>query len=357
MGGADKMSNEQVNSISCANNVLKKSGTDAIRALAAIVIVFCHLVRTMIMRPENPLLLLNVFASDAVSIFFFYTGYNLLYGYMHREGASWAKGYWGKKITRIYLPFVLMNLVFLIYWWLLKKGPYEAKIIIECLLGVYVLGTELWYIQSVMLVYALFYIVFMLAQCVTRGKKHSGIAAICCIVVTVAYSAIYTRFGAYKAADSIYPLALPMGMLFAIYESKMETFLRRFKWDIFFLLAFVSFVLHRYGVLGYTLVIGNIEVYELVRPLATALAANALIIDEDIHSPVLARISKISLPLYLTHTICYQVLRSEFIFIQNDFAYMAAYLVCLTILALAMKKLIALNEKAYKNVTNKILHT
>lgn len=337
------------------DHILKKNSTDAIRAVAAIVIVFCHLVRTMQMRPENPLLLLNVFASDAVGIFFFYTGYNLLYGYIHKEGTSWTKEYWRKKITRIYLPFVLMNLVFQIYWWLLGKEPYDIKIIIECLLGFYVLGTTLWYIQSVMLVYALFYVVFRLAQLMTRGGKTRCISAVCSIVVVVMYSALYAHFGAYIAPDSIFPLSLLAGMLFAISEDKLAKFIRRYKWELFFSLAFVSFVLHRYGVYGYRLVIAEkIELYEILRPLATALAANALIVDEEIKSPVLSKISSISLPLYLTHTICYQILRSELIYIKGDLAYMVMYLVCLTITALGMKKLIELNETLYTRIANKL---
>lgn len=299
--------------------------------------------------------MLNVFASDAVGIFFFYTGYNLLYGYIHKEGTSWTKGYWRKKITRIYLPFVLMNLVFQIYWWLLGKGPYDIKIIIECLLGFYVLGTTLWYIQSVMLVYALFYVVFRLAQLMTRGGKTRCISAVCSIVVVVIYSALYARFGAYIAPDSIFPLSLLAGMLFAISEDKLAKFIRRYKWELFFSLAFVSFVLHRYGVYGYRLVIAEkIELYEILRPLATALAANALIVDEEIKSPVLSKISSISLPLYLTHTIYYQILRSELIYIKGDLAYMVVYLICLTITALGMKKLIELNETLYPRIVNKL---
>lgn len=337
------------------DHVLKKKSTDAIRAVAAIVIVFCHLVRTMQMRPENPLLLLNVFASDAVGIFFFYTGYNLLYGYIHKEGTSWTKVYWRKKITRIYLPFVLMNLIFQIYWWLLGKGPYDIKIIIECLLGFYVLGTTLWYIQSVMLVYALFYVVFRLAQLMTRGGKTRCMSAVCSVVVVVIYSALYARFGAYIAPDSIFPLSLLVGMLFAISEDKLAKYIRRYKWELFFGLAFVSFALHRYGVYGYRLVIAEkIELYEILRPLATALAANALIVDEEIKSPILSKISSISLPLYLTHTICYQILRSELIYIKGDLAYMVLYLVCLTITALGMKKLIELNETLYPRIANKL---
>ena len=97
-----------------AENSFKRNNTGAMRAVAALVVLFCHLNNTMTARVENPLLVLCSYGNVAVSLFFFYTGYNLLYSYMKRPG--WAEDFWLKKLSRIYLPFVLVNIVGRITW-------------------------------------------------------------------------------------------------------------------------------------------------------------------------------------------------------------------------------------------------
>lgn len=351
MGGDDKVKEIRGD---ISESVLNRNSTDSIRALASILVVFVHLVRTMDVSPENPLQMLNIFAPGTLGIFFFYTGYNLLYGYMNKGGMLWSKGYWRKKITRIYLPFVLMNMIFQIYWWILGKGPYDIKIVIECLLGIYVLGSDLWYIQSVILIYLLFYVVFFIIEkLIPRVSRTMFVAISGSAIVGILYSLLYIRYGAYNSADSVYPTSLLAGMVFAITEKRIAGFLRKYKWELFFTFAFIVVIMDRYGLYGYKHIIaGRVDIYELIRPLVATLAVNTLIIDEKIKSPILLKISGISLPMYLTHTICYQVLRSELIYIENDTLYMLIYLTSLIIASVGVRKLMKINEKSYNRIAS-----
>ena len=82
-----------------ANASFKKNNTGAMRAIATLVVLFCHLSNTMTARVENPLLVLCSYGNVAVGLFFFYTGYNLLYNYMNRPG--WAEDFFYSCFTPI----------------------------------------------------------------------------------------------------------------------------------------------------------------------------------------------------------------------------------------------------------------
>lgn len=305
-----------------------RSTTAGVRAVSAIVIVFCHLSRTMEMNVANPLLLFGKYATLAVGIFFFYTGYNLITAYLSR-GAAWKKGFWRKKLLGIYLPFVICNVFYQFYYWALKNGPYDVPRILYFAFGGYLLNPDEWYIQSCMIVYFLTFAVLFAADIVCGGKKLPGIALTAVsIAVLIAYSLIYFVRGTYISFESVLPLTLTAGMITASFGEKLLRVWKKYKWAaalvLFFLLAYINAV-NMLGIPPRMLL--NVNVMDALPVLLEVLLINSLVIGEEFSSRFLNVVSRYSLYTYLTHSLLYRLYRSDLIYIKNDFVYVLVYLI------------------------------
>ena len=76
--------------------------TAAVRALATVVIIFCHLGSVLYKVPLNPIYVFTPFGYLGVAVFFFFSGYNLYFNYlMTEQNSRWKYGFWKKKFFRI----------------------------------------------------------------------------------------------------------------------------------------------------------------------------------------------------------------------------------------------------------------
>lgn len=335
-----------------------KNNTGALRAAAAVVIIFCHLNRTMLPRPENPLLVFGAFANLAVCLFFFYTGFNLFNNYQ-RRGHAWIKEFWLKKITRIYIPFVVMNTAVLLLWWAQGKGPTAPFDVLLSIVGLYLLNADAWYIQSCLLLYGLFYIVFAGLRLLTKDKSPEKIVVLVLgLLIIAAYSVLYSKYGAYKESVSIFPLGYIAGMIVAIFGEEIYSFWEKHKWDVFFTLLFVTVLIPFYIENKIDLrLFGRISLnMAAIQQVFVVLMANTLLIGENIESKCLKFIDKYSLYLYISHSFFYTIYRSEIIFIKSDLIYLLVYLVSIFAAAFALKILSDKVYKAAKSLKNKLVY-
>lgn len=318
------------------------------RAIATLVVLFCHLSNTMTARVENPLLVLCSYGNVAVGLFFFYTGYNLLYNYMNRPG--WAEDFWLKKMARIYLPFVLVNIVGRITW-LAHGSRTSLRSIISCTLGFELLNTELWYIQCCMLIYSLFFAVFRLMGKMREkmpGKRWA--IAFICVGIWLVYGFVYEKFGAYPEKSSYRSWTLLLGMFTGIYSHEISAFWTKRKWEIFFLAAFVGIVIPQYERYALEIalpLVGKLD-YTQLRIFTVTVLANSLIMGEDIESSALALIDKYSLYIYLSHAPLYVLFRSALIYIESDLLYLGIYLASVAISAVLLYRMSRGLEKLFR---------
>jgi len=317
-----------------------KNNTGALRAIATLMVLFTHLNNTMSPRLENPFLTISLHGPLAIGLFFYFTGYNLIYSYNYRH-ESWSKNYWLKKIARIYIPFMLVNIFSRICWFAHGVST-SVRGIISCILGFHVLNPEFWYVQSVMLIYSLFYIVFMLYD-KSLGKRLNTrlVPAVLCLAVWIAYSAVFSRFGGFDGKFAVRPWPLLLGMLVALYGCEVIKYWAKYKWEIFFLCAFVLIIIPQYTQYGLFLelpLIGRVD-YVQLRMFVVCILANTLIIGEDIRSKFFAFVSKYSFYIYLCHAVFYVLYRSTPIYIKSDLLYLCAYLVSVFVFAVLLHKL------------------
>ena len=305
-----------------------RSTTAAVRGVSAIVIIFCHLGRTMIARIANPLPLFENYATLAVGLFFFYTGYNLIAAYVSM-GGEWKRGFWRKKLLGIYLPFVICNVFYQFYYWALKIGPYDAPRILYFAFGGYLMNPDEWYIQSCMIVYFLTFLLLFASDIILKNRKLSGVALTAVsIAVLIVYSLIYSARGTYISAESVLPLSLTAGMITASFGETLLRIWEKHKWAVavvlFFLLAYINYALW-HGLKPQMLL--GVNVFEVLPVLLEVLMINSLIIGETFSSRFLGTVSRYSLYMYLTHSLLYRLYRSDLIYIKNDFVYVLVYLI------------------------------
>lgn len=335
------------------NNSFKKNNTGAIRAVAALVVLFCHLNNTMTARVENPLLVLSSYGSTAVGVFFFYTGYNLLYSYISRE--NWSEDFWLKKISRIYLPFVLINIFGGITWTFSSRPP-SVSAVVSYTLGLNLLNTELWYIQCCLIIYALFFVLFaLLGKCREKLISRRWITALLCLGIWLIYGVVYGKFGAYHEKSAYRPWTMLFGMIVGIYSGEVGRFWEKRKWEIFFAAAFVGIVnsqYQRYGLEISLPVFGKLD-YNQLRIFTVTVLANSLIMGENIQNRFLATVDKYSLYIYISHAPLYVLYRSSLIYIKSDLLYLAVYLISVAVSAFLLYRLARWLEKSLYGVKKK----
>ena len=152
------MNSKQLNSQYTISDLFCRENTAAVRALATIEIIFCHLGDACYKVPLNPVYVFTPFGYLGVAVFFFFSGYNLFFNFLQSSNErenSWKEGFWVKKFFRICLPFFFANLLFELLSF--KTGnPYSGmKALCLGILGVNLKNTTLWYIRSILLLYLL----------------------------------------------------------------------------------------------------------------------------------------------------------------------------------------------------------
>lgn len=155
--------------------VLGKNNMTYLKGMACIMVVVTHTCTQL--GGEGILILPSNIGTIAVGIFFFWSGYGLMYSYLNKE--NYLKGFVTKRILLVYVPFVFANAIFLLCNFI-EQEVYSFIETVKYLLGIKLICGHAWYIQTIIILYILFY----LSAKVSNGNKKKFILllAICIIV-------------------------------------------------------------------------------------------------------------------------------------------------------------------------------
>ena len=317
--------------IMCDLNIEKRN-TNSLRAIASVGIMLTHL-GNMISAENSIWLFWGNIGYLCVGLFFFYSGYNLVYSYIDK-GISWK--FLVDKLVKIGIPFWIGNGLYIL---IMKEKCSFSKA-----LGIPVTNKVLWYLISIGTIYFIFFIIFkpidLLERKHTLRINRSVVITIASIAVFTIYVLLYPWI-AYKFEiifdnNSRFPLALIIGMLVAIIKkaksSSVKRFVRSNKVILFLILMISCIFFHKEFLSEKQVIIWTYNVVEILPPLLFALAANVLVVEEQIKSAVLDFMGKISLWIYVLHIVCMHIWRNNVIFIKDDNLYVVVY-VLTTILA------------------------
>ena len=326
-----------------------RENTAAVRALATVEIIFCHLGGVMYKVPLNPIYVFTPFGYLGVAVFFFFSGYNLYFNCLQREN-RWKEDFWKKKFFRICLPFFLSNLLFELLS--IKSGDsfHGLKALCLGILGVNLKNTTLWYIRSILLLYLLGYICFSFCPLFRSkdGKRRYLTASI--IPLMTIYYFITSRYSVFPHFTVTIPVPFLVGALLALWGNRILPFWIRHREKLIFALTFILVYSAIYAAdVELRLFVGGIEVYMTCATVALPLLAMTILIGKKISVPILSFVDHNSLEMYLLHNFCIQLYKTAFV-IDNHYLFLSAYLATLVLLSVGLSKFCALCRKGFDAV-------
>lgn len=298
----------------------------ALRGFFALVVVFEHLA----VKIETGCLLRLFQQVDnlAVAVFFFYSGYGLMK--RHIADPNYTKNFFKKRIPPVLLPYLLVTFL---YWvcHAATGNVYTGK---EILTKTFLLGSPIasfsWYILAILA----FYVFFLVLMLVFRQHYGWMILGECVGI------GLYVRFCDQMGYGTWWytsAFSLVMGSIWAYKEPDLLSFLDKYY------CAVVAAVL---PVFCATFLLGTtasrwISVLALKNLSACLFCALVLLLALKVRfgNRVLAYLGKRSMEIYLLHGIPILLLRSEILYVEDDFLWCAAVIFLTVALAATLHNL------------------
>lgn len=164
-----------------------------LQAMACIGVVLHHITQMITSYGEINKGPVTIFSSMGIlftALFFFFSGYGLIYSYINKEG--YLKTFLIHRMSLILIPFFVANAVYVLVRIFYTKIPMTHSDIVKCLLGRILINGNGWYIVEIGILYLAFYFIFRLVK-----NRDFAIFLLC--IVTV----IIIRY-AYKAGHDDY---------------------------------------------------------------------------------------------------------------------------------------------------------
>ncbi|MBU3073207.1 acyltransferase family protein [Clostridium estertheticum] len=184
---------------------LNRQLTNEVKGLAMLIIIIHHLCRHVVSN-ANDLILFYDLGYVGVGIFLFLSGFGLMSSLISKGDEN----FFLKKVIRIYIPFVFMNLIWIFsdYYFLnIHQGIFKN---IACIIGIIISDRNYWYIPFLILWYIVFHFVMKLK---ITNKYKIFILLFVSIIIIVNSTSGNGRGNAFS---------FPFGIIVALYKDRVE---------------------------------------------------------------------------------------------------------------------------------------
>ncbi|MBO5153492.1 MAG: acyltransferase [Eubacterium sp.] len=209
---------------------LSLSTSKSLLGVFAVLIVLHHLAQLMgnLQMNPGPLAYLEYVGVCFVGMFFFFSGYGLMYSKNKRE--DYFDGFLRKRLTSILVPFYFCIIIFVAFS-LFMQMPMQPMEIVAYLSGWWLLNTQMWYVVEIAFLYLAFYVIFRLVKNETAGLWLMGI-----FITAMVVASILIGHGPECESDkwlqgewwfnTTYMFLI--GMIFAKHEQKLVAFAKKY---------------------------------------------------------------------------------------------------------------------------------
>ena len=209
---------------------LSLSTSKSLLGVFAVLIVLHHLAQLMgnLQMNPGPLAYLEYVGGCFVGMFFFFSGYGLMYSKNKRE--DYFDGFLRKRLTSILVPFYFCIIIFVAFS-LFMQMPMQPMEIVAYLSGWWLLNTQMWYVVEIAFLYLAFYVIFRLVKNETAGLWLMGI-----FITAMVVASILIGHGPECESDkwlqgewwfnTTYMFLI--GMIFAKHEQKLVAFAKKY---------------------------------------------------------------------------------------------------------------------------------
>lgn len=227
-------------------NRLEKDATLAMRGVGMLFIMYTHLVKGHICTAT---FFFYVSGIIGVAICFLVSGYGLHAQYVSKR--EYLEHFWGGKLLRLLVPFVLSCLVYLAYSWLAGKELILSETL-RSFLTIRFPKTTLWYLKIQLLLYLLFYLAYRFLP--RNSWRIAG------VFVAVFVSIAVMKWAGFKSFWYNTCLFFPLGLLLAEKQEHILPFARKNKVVICAgaVFVFLYLVIYFFGRLNLDWLIDNI---------------------------------------------------------------------------------------------------
>lgn len=165
------------------------SQTKFMQASACLGIIIHHLTQryTSYASPDihNPITIFNSLGILFTSVFFFVSGYGLVYSIVNKP--DYLASFFEKRILRIVIPFYTINIFLVLLLLYTTKYPPSSDIILSFMTGIVLYNGNCWFMIEIFYFYIIFFVVFKLIK-----KKDVALFLLCLsslvLIITGYYS-------------------------------------------------------------------------------------------------------------------------------------------------------------------------
>lgn len=143
--------------------------TKAIQGLVAAYIILHHMTQMITQYgaiDRGPITIMQGLGIYFVSIFFFFSGYGLLYSYQEKE--NYMDGFLLKRLSVVLIPFVLTNILYTCTLGFSTGRIQTVPDVITSLLGYTLINENAWYVVEIILLYIVFFLAY-------RPRKNKAV--------------------------------------------------------------------------------------------------------------------------------------------------------------------------------------
>ena len=202
-------------------------GSQELKGLSIIFVIFGHFCTIRFLNLNH----VNYIATTGVAVFLFLSGFGLVKSYKSKGiNASFIS----KRINKVFLPYWLVSVIWIIVDALLLKINYTTKDLLLTFVGFnQKVDPTMWFISYILMFYAVFYLTF-------RLKLSDGLKLLV-MIISSAIISIYIykgNFGDISTEFYIHYFSFPFGCFVALYFEKFlkffqENFIPMFDYDCF----------------------------------------------------------------------------------------------------------------------------
>ncbi len=284
--------------------VLSYKNTNCIKGAMALLIMFHHIYQEVSEAVPKVFVPMGYIGFITVAVFFFFSGYGLMYGLEHKEGYIER---FGKRFLSIYVPVWIVTIVSVIGFGLLGE-KYKWWEYILAFIGTKTI-TGWWFVQTILIFYLLFYVAFSLSK---KREWERGIPLAIIATGTILYCFIVYLSGAHSS-ETASVFSFLFGLIYSAFYAKITDTLQK-NYACKLVLIAVAFV----GLFGGRLFLSFIGVenevlHMLLRNVISIIFILLLICvlhRVDFHNKALEWFGKISFPIYLLHPIIGRIIKN-----------------------------------------------
>ena len=193
---------------------------------------------------------ITIFSSMGIfftTIFFFCSGYGLVTSYKTKP--DYLKTFFNKRMPSVLIPFMLSNIIYLIFVGLYFRNIGSMLEGIGSFFGIILINTNTWFLVEIMILYLAFYFIFKHIKKLGKAMTIMGIFVVALIAVSLLLGHDNSDSGGHWFMGEWWyntTIFFWVGMLVAQYYDKMLAFVKKhYKWllpvtVVLFLVTFVG---------------------------------------------------------------------------------------------------------------------